>query len=455
MEFKAFENTAGQGLASIRICEIGSYFRLSKPIAVAWEYDSGTSERFLCQLPYDEQERKAIIRQMNEGLYNDYTNNLDALKTLLDPLLAAFPKGYYTLRFHDGEKGDYFRVYRYDDEGAIEWNFIETTFITDINSTEEKRRAHEAYVAITGKLMARRLIERTTFAYYEGIDVNLIATQPKHIINEERVKFFEEQIARGERPFAIIFRCEYRRGDDQKHRAASDRYVIDGHHKLLAYQRQKVAPRIAELIHHAETREEVNFDMEELLGALYPWQIEHIMHNWGAKGKFIAAALKNPESKLHAYVKSGWIREYYGNGQLRQEAFYVLDKMEGTEKVWYHNGQLASVRNYKDGWKTGEEKSWYSSGQLQFTGSYNEWSREHGEMIAYYENGNMRYRQLMEHGAHVDGQTHTTWYENGVVEHEYEYRNQQGYSRTAYDTKGVFMAYEEWDPITGKLVRKR
>jgi len=451
---KAFENKDGQGLASIRICEIGSYFRLSKPVTVAWEYDSGSSEKFLCQLPYDQEERKAIIRQLNEGLYHDYTNDLNSLKALLDPLLAAFPQGDFTLQFHDGEKSDYFRVYRYDDEGALEWNLIEATLVTDILDTEKKRSEYEAYVSTTGNVMARRIAERTTFSFYEGIEVNLVATQAKHTINEARVKFFEEQIAQGERPFAIIFKCEYKRGDDMGHAATSDRYIIDGHHKLLAYQRQHVAPRIAELTHYAATREEVHFDAEELVDVLYPWQIAHIMEMWTDKPKFIAEALKNPDSKLHAYVRNGWVRDHYGNGQLQKEAFYEHDQLQGTVKTWYHNGQLAEIRNYKNGWQTGEAKGWYISGKIRSVQIFDAWGRPHGEILSYYENGNLQLREVMEHGAHTDGKTHTTWYENGMVEYEYEYRNKRGFSRTSYDMQGELMAYEEWDPITGRLERK-
>ena len=60
---------------------------------------------------------------------------------------------------------------------------------------------------------------------------NLVATQPEESLSEKRIDEWKAAIQSGERPFALIL------GDSEV-----DGFVLDGHHKLLAYAQLGVAP---------------------------------------------------------------------------------------------------------------------------------------------------------------------------------------------------------------------
>jgi len=62
---------------------------------------------------------------------------------------------------------------------------------------------------------------------------------------------------------------------------------------------------------------------------------------------------------------TGFVREWYEDGQLKSECNYKDGKRDGAEKGWYEDGQLKSECNYKDG-KWDLWKGWNEDGQLQF-----------------------------------------------------------------------------------------
>lgn len=71
----------------------------------------------------------------------------------------------------------------------------------------------------------------------------------------------------------------------------------------------------------------------------------------------------------------GKIVEYYPNGNIKTESFYVEGNQEGESKNFSQEGVLLSVTNYKKGKLNGEKRKYFPSGEL--------------EMIGYYENNNM------------------------------------------------------------------
>jgi len=65
-------------------------------------------------------------------------------------------------------------------------------------------------------------------------------TQPFESLNAERVQHYEEQIRKGERPVAIAIRVMIGKQESedsyQDTTYNSTKYILDGHHKLVAYQ---------------------------------------------------------------------------------------------------------------------------------------------------------------------------------------------------------------------------
>lgn len=72
-----------------------------------------------------------------------------------------------------------------------------------------------------------------TTEWYPFDSAELIPSQPRDSIQEDRVNFWMEQIQAGKRPVMLVGRCEYQWCD----------FLIDGHHKLVASERAQIAIR--------------------------------------------------------------------------------------------------------------------------------------------------------------------------------------------------------------------
>jgi antitoxin component YwqK of YwqJK toxin-antitoxin module len=305
------------------------------------------------------------------------------------------------------------------------------------------------------------ILEFTTPGFYEGNDKSFVATQPKSEINEERVKYFEDKIGRGERPFIIIFNSnftEYMTNIDNsitRYSMNSENYVLDGHHKLLAYQNLKINPPIVEITHQPKTKDEIEFDIEKLIDVMYPWQIEHILVNGYSQDENILEAVKNPKSKIYNLIKNGFHKEFYENGQLKHEAFYVNNRIEGEGKWWFDNGQLQKNEFYKNGRMCNTWISWYKSGQIHYKHSFNEQGQMDGHWVEYFENGKISSEQFIKNGVYLDGDSYSRWHENGNKEAELKYLKGQLIIRKNYDQSGQLINFEGFDFKSQKLVQRK
>jgi hypothetical protein len=98
---------------------------------------------------------------------------------------------------------------------------------------------------------------------------SVIATRPKRFLNHERIKFYEASLTRGQRP--IVITASVIEG--------YARFVIDGHHKLQAYENLNIAPRVLQIVKQVESfvTEE---DIEAFLST-YPNAAKHYRrHNY-------------------------------------------------------------------------------------------------------------------------------------------------------------------------------
>ncbi|MBD2769941.1 hypothetical protein IC235_18790 [Hymenobacter sp. BT664] len=75
--------------------------------------------------------------------------------------------------------------------------------------------------------------ERSIEEFYPTA-MTLICLQKRETLQEERINYFEERIAKGRRP--VIFVIGFYEG--------GDKYIIDGHHKAMAYWRAGITPRV-------------------------------------------------------------------------------------------------------------------------------------------------------------------------------------------------------------------
>ena len=85
--------------------------------------------------------------------------------------------------------------------------------------------------------------------------------------------------------------------------------------------------------------------------------------------------------------RNGLIKEYYEDGSVKEEVFFVNGVKEGSRKIWYANGQISKSGVMKDDRWHGEYKEWYSTGEPKVSGHYFE-GKQDGEWKFYDKEGN-------------------------------------------------------------------
>ena len=85
--------------------------------------------------------------------------------------------------------------------------------------------------------------------------------------------------------------------------------------------------------------------------------------------------------------RNGLIKEYYEDGSVKEEVFFVNGVKEGNRKIWYANGQISKSGVMKDDRWHGQYEEWYSTGEPKVSGHYFE-GKQDGEWKFFDKEGN-------------------------------------------------------------------
>ncbi|MNJ91880.1 hypothetical protein D3C87_95350 [compost metagenome] len=126
----------------------------------------------------------------------------------------------------------------------------------------------------------RDLLSNRLNNYYNPLGDNLMFTQRYSEINPERVKEYEAMILSGLRPKAVIFEAvfediEMYKGSQSVTSVDSPQYILDGHHKLLAYRNLGITPEFVRI-----SKERTGKDEYEKNINLY-FEYEYLLTNDG------------------------------------------------------------------------------------------------------------------------------------------------------------------------------
>lgn len=457
-----FQNFNGTGRISIRLNEIGSYLHFDKPLCAVWYDCRGSVGKYFTLLPLPEESRKTLRDKINLAVYENFTGREQELRDLLSPLLSLLPKGEFSINYYHSDDPSYFQYTTTRDNRTetheFDW-FTVFTEVSHLSRENEKREEFEKWKrTVSNKHFTPDILEYTD-GFYDGHARSFIASEAKSNIDEERVKYFEERLKQGDRPFVILFSASVNDDDLPEEMgyfsAESDNYILDGHHKLQAYEKLKLRPSVVEIRQLADSADEVAFDMEELIDELFPWQIQHMLKHWSNKQYHLKHLLDNPQSKIHRFIKNGEVKEYHPNGKTKHEAFYINAVIEGKAQWWHENGKLKEVQYWKNAHREGTWEMWYDTGVLQFVQPFNENGQYHGHMVSYFENGKIRWEQWFENGKNRDGCSYLTYHANGKKEAELKYENGMMIERKNYDASGHLVNFEELDRASGRLVKRK
>lgn len=398
-----FQVAHGLNILSLQCSDNCLYLKIKKPVAVIWDDHSGSLGQYFCQLPYSKEEREIITHHIHELVFQDFTGKEEVLYQSLEKFWQLFADGNYSLQFFNNREKEFFgyTTYQSGEEHYYYWN-LHFSEVLDVKKSFQNEGDSQ-------------LLSTTNHILDGGI--NFFATEDRHKIDEKRVNEFEQLICAGKRPFALLIGASNgTMGLDEAY------FVLDGHHKLIAYQKLGIAPPLA-VIKYEPSLEELNsFDLESLVPFLHPWQVQDILDHGYFSKDLLQKQSSVPGSALQSFVKNGLVRTYYPDGQLKTEGNYVLHKPEGIIKGWHPNGQLAFVEEYKDGRSDGCWKTFFENGKLSSEAYYKN-GLPVGLSHSYHSNGKKAIEQHYTNGMFTDGVLQRSWHNNGKKSSEMLYDN--------------------------------
>lgn len=335
---------------------------------MVWNDNNGSVGMYMAALPYNEEVGSKVDMFVNEIVFHDFHAKEGLLLEHLTPLLPLFENGQYFLAYIADTRENFFQ-YRTSRDDFLETHYLplrvqyadKITFTNDEKAIRLDFEKYEKSKASIPNFYIGDVLDYSTDNIYDEFQT-LFATRPKKSLDAERIKHFESKIKEGERPFALVMSADYSEADlDSAH------YILDGHHKLAAYQNLKIYPPIAFITRQINAQDKNQFDLEMLSHHLYSWQTEDIINHWDdeAGEAYILKASHNSTGNLQQFIKNGELKEYYENGKLKKRASYKHNKLHGLYETWHQNGQLEKTGNYNYGAPIGVHMGYHSSGTFR------------------------------------------------------------------------------------------
>jgi hypothetical protein len=185
----------GQGIIDILSDGFVTCLKIRKPIAADWYDNGGSAGKYFAFTPQYE----PIAKAFNDVLINgDDAQILDSMSRFLQ----LFSAGEYSVYIDRNNRTDY--------------------------------ELHFAYGQSEDQ-------PGFSYGYYNPGGANLMFTQPYARIDHGKVKEYETMIANGQRPKAVVFEAHFNDFDIGES-VDSPMYILDGHHKLLAYKNLNIQP---------------------------------------------------------------------------------------------------------------------------------------------------------------------------------------------------------------------
>jgi uncharacterized protein (TIGR02996 family) len=187
----------GRGLIEVRGGQEDTVLLVEgRPVALNWDDCCGSVGQYLV---FTGHTRGADYARQLAELVRGELDGGRPLAELVEPLLALFAPGTYCLG--------------YTPSPAVE-------------------------SAATLEYPDRPGADRELVGYYPADQRNFVCTQPSESLDEGRVTYYREQVRAGRRPVVLTASAE----------GAWCEFVIDGHHKLAAYNREGVRPAVLGIV---------------------------------------------------------------------------------------------------------------------------------------------------------------------------------------------------------------
>ena len=226
----------------------------------------------------------------------------------------------------------------------------------------EKRMSETNLIPVT-------LLDFMAAHFHDSYDHYILCTQHKAHLNWSKVSFYERRISEGCRPPILAYQSLH------NHYNSTGSFLIDGHHKLKAYENLAINPPVIEILEYCdhqneETKNELINKLRLADEVLYPEQMNDLITaNYKYESDIIKLLCE--DSKLSKHCKSGLEIIKYPNGQVKFKGKIVNFKREGICTDYYPDGLIKNKSMYENGYVKYCLLKYNHDGQLLFRGDQN------------------------------------------------------------------------------------
>lgn len=250
---KEIEVSHGEGIIDIVHDGFLTYIKFIRPAALIWPDCAGSIGEYLVVKDCSVLERKELLHRFTDAFNS---GRKDLIFNCIESFLNLFANGTYRVEICESQpKYEIFYNERLDSSHPIlfEW---------------AKQHAKTTNV---------KWCTEGFFCYEQAY----IFTQPFEKIDPKRVLYYEKKIAEGERPTVVVLSVSYnwKSYSGYVSTQSTHGFVLDGHHKLIAYQNQKNAPEVVQIVKVVDALKNTDDALEETKELLFTGQIEHILKN--------------------------------------------------------------------------------------------------------------------------------------------------------------------------------
>lgn len=381
-----FQNDKGEAIVCIKEFALGNYLYSKKPVSISWFDCRGSVGKYACRLDDSDMLNKLLISEVEQVLNSGEDIELDAFVASCHRFLNIFPKGKLALTLSgeaiNSDHGfqDYFRF--------DEWDFICPPLVDKEQSSRKIGKYLEYFEESLKEndWVAGELIDFTSLGYYDGFSFFFIMTQDVEKLDRDRIQHYEVELQAGKRPYVLVYNDTTDIGSH---------YVLDGHHKLVAYKNQKLTPRILSVTQMTDEQTKYDFGLlcNDLFESLYEWQAEHIFKKGMYDSTVINDILKQPENPFNTFIKQGYVEEFWINGNLKSRGNYDKNEPTGVIDKFYENGNPSTSNLHLGNNNIRFLKSWYRSGVLsmEFIGDP---KLNSGTLVFYRKDGSIERKEF-------------------------------------------------------------
>jgi len=264
----------GKCFLELKLNELGSCLKFKKPLAINWSDCHGSIAQFYAIFSYSQEYKESINISLKSKM-NNGEFLLDSEIYEIEKLLNLFENGTYNVSYEP--------KYKFEISDSWNWNLAKNYKLFTSNPTI---RTETLQYYSDDKCNLNYLSE----SYYDGYSEYFIFTQPSEILKEERIKFYESEIRKGIKPIALIYsgysqtKGTYDDGSNWMGTYNSGKFILDGHHKLVAYKNMNITPALIRIEKIYKSDAELNLSIEDfkndLENKLMKCQVKHFIEKY-------------------------------------------------------------------------------------------------------------------------------------------------------------------------------